>query len=572
MSALRRLFTELLPYRTDLVITVILALVLAGAAPLRPWLIQEAVDGPVTTGDLEELSRYGMLVLGILLLESGLRYLFGYLSVRLGQAVVRDLRSRLYHHLSRYKPSFYDARPVGTLSTRVINDLEAIAELFAQGFLTMAGDLLQLVVVLTVMTATDWRLTLVSLTVLPLLLWATWWFKDKVHLSFSAVRSRTGRLNAFLQERLSNLYLIPLFHREHAENEAFAKENKGLTQAHLDGIWYYSVFFPAVEILTAVAMGLMVWYGALQVQAQTLSPGVLVAFLVYINQLFRPMRLLADKFNSLQMGLIAAGRVFDLLDKREWPLESKSDKGLQPVSGQGLRLQVQNLSFAYRTGGEVLHGIGFEMEPGEVVALVGKSGSGKSTLAQLLVRFYDPVSGRILVDGINTLDYPLQDLRRRMIYVPQDLYFFEGTVLENITLLDAGLSSARVMEWIERCNLDDFLGQLPEGLHSQVGERGMLLSAGQRQVVALLRAMVRQPDLLILDEATASIDSATEVWVQRGIEHFVQGRNALLIAHRWSTLRFADRVLVMEAGRIVREGKATDLPELEELMREPEKA
>lgn len=587
VQALARLFGEMKPYRFLLTVTILLAIVLAATAPLRPWLIQQAVDGPMTRKDLGQLAQFGWVILGLLLTESALRYLFGYWSVQLGQSVVKDLRRKLMEHLSRYAPGFYESRSVGALGSRVINDLEAIAELFAQGFLTMAGDVLQLLVILSVMLYTDWRLTLVSLVLMPLLLWVTWWFKEKVHQSFTEVRSRTSSLNAFLQERLSNLQLIPLFHREEAENKGFRRENLALAQAHLDGVWYYSVYFPVVEVLTALAMGLMVWYGAVRVQDGALSAGVLVAFLVYINQLFRPLRLLADKFNSLQMGIIASSRVFQLIDLKAWPLESgfiqdqqrpmfsRSSKiiGQETVSvnaqayhqptRSGIDLQIQNLNFSYREGIEVLHNIRLHMKPGEVWAVVGSSGSGKSTLAQLLVRFYEPNSGLILVDHEPHTQISLRQLRQRIIYVPQDVIFFSGTVMDNIILFDNEVTRDLVEQRVRDFNLLEFAESLPLGLMTPVGERGSGLSAGQRQLVALLRALVRCPDLLILDEATASVDSATEAQVQRGIEAFVQGRNALLIAHRMSTLRFAHRILVMKDGRIVEEGTHEELLALE---------
>ncbi|MEY3247377.1 MAG: hypothetical protein RIT39_1046 [Bacteroidota bacterium] len=562
----RRLLQAMLQYRGLVVVTVVLAVVLAGMAPLRPWYIQQAVDGPMRTGDLDALAGLGWLILGLLVLESLLRYGFGYLSVQLGQSVVLDLRQSLYTKLSRYRPGFYEARPVGSLASRVINDLEAIAELFAQGFLTMAGDVLQLVVVLVVMFSTDWQLSVVSLLVMPLLLRSTWWFKEKVHGSFTSVRANTARLNAFLAERLSNLLLVPLFDREKRENQAFAEENARLTKAHLDGIWYYSVFFPVVEVLTAAAMGLMVWYGAVRVESGDVSPGVLVAFLVYINQLFRPLRLLADKFNSLQMGVIAASRVFALMEEEaevQVQVESTGTGLPKAENGRrGLHVKISDLYFGYDPERPVLRGLNLELNQGEVVAVVGGSGCGKSTLAQLLVRFYDANSGRIEINGRNLEAYPLQELRHRMVYVPQELFLINGTVLDNIALLNTGLDGPTVESRIRSWNLEEFLDKLPQGLDTPVGERGLLLSAGQRQLVALMRAMVLDPDLLILDEATASIDSKTEAMVQRGIESFVQGRNALLIAHRLSTLRFAHRIVVLEGGVVVESGTYNALLEL----------
>lgn len=556
-----RLLYSMLPYRSLVVVTVLLAVLLAAMAPLRPWYIQQAVDGPMKDGDFQGLASLGWLILGLLLVESCFRYLFGYLSVRLGQSVVRDLRLQLYRKLSRYRPGFYESRPVGSLASRVINDLEAIAELFAQGFLTMAGDILQLVVILVVMFRTDWQLSVVSLLVMPLLLRSTWWFKEKVHASFTSVRTNTAKLNAFLAERLSNLVLVPLFDREQQENQAFARENARLTQAHLDGIWYYSVFFPVVEVLTAAAMGLMVWYGAVRVDQGEVTPGVLVAFLVYINQLFRPLRLLADKFNSLQMGIIAASRVFALMDEDaeiSTPQGSWASQGIE-TANRDLRIQIRGLTFGYDRERPVLKGLDLDLRSGEVVAVVGGSGCGKSTLAQLLVRFYEGYHGSILVNGQELSTWTPEDLRKRLVYVPQELFLINGTVLDNITLLDSRLDGDTVLAHGRALHLGDFLSQLPQGLDTPVGERGQLLSAGQRQLVALMRAMVLDPDLLILDEATASVDSKTEALVQRGIEAFVQKRSALIIAHRLATLRFAHRVVVLENGQIAESGTYDDL-------------
>jgi len=559
VQSLQRLFGEMKPYSFLLTGTLLLAIVLAGTAPLRPWLIQQAVDGPMTRKDLASLAQYGWVILALLLGESGLRYLFGLWSVQLGQSVVKDLRRKLYEHLTRYRPSFYESRSVGALGSRVINDLEAIAELFAQGFLTMAGDVLQLIVILSVMLYTDWRLTLVSLMVMPLLLWVTWWFKEKVHGSFTEVRSRTSSLNSFLQERLSNLQLIPLFHREEEEYRAFQKENQVLAEAHLNGVWYYSVYFPVVEVLTALAMGLMVWYGAVRVQDGALSTGVLVAFLVYINQLFRPLRLLADKFNSLQMGIIASSRVFQLIDLKAWPAETNAVAD-QPT--QGIDIQIQNLNFGYQKDVRVLHDIQLHMKPGEVWAVVGSSGSGKSTLAQMLVRFYEPESGRILLDGLPHTELTLRQLRRRIVYVPQELIFFSGTVLDNIILHDSGITMELVELRVKEFNLLDFVESLPLGLLTSVGEKGAGLSAGQKQLVALIRALVRQP-VLILDEATASVDSETEKEIQKALENLVQGRTTIAIAHRLSTLQRADRLVVLDRGQVVEEGSHDQLMALQ---------
>lgn len=556
-----RLLYSMLPYRSLVLVTVVLAVVLAGMAPLRPWYIQQAVDGPMRSGDFEGLASLGWLILSLLLVESLFRYLFGYLSVRLGQSVVRDLRLQLYRKLSRYRSGFYESRPVGSLASRVINDLEAIAELFAQGFLTMAGDILQLVVILVVMFRTDWQLSLVSLLVMPLLLRSTWWFKEKVHASFTSVRTNTARLNAFLAERLSNLILVPLFDREGQENQAFARENDRLTQAHLDGIWYYSVFFPVVEVLTAAAMGLMVWYGAVRVDQGDVTPGVLVAFLVYINQLFRPLRLLADKFNSLQMGVIAASRVFALMDEdAEISTPQVATKSTNNAGDRrSLHLQIRGLTFGYDPERPVLRGLDLDLRSGEVVAVVGGSGCGKSTLAQLLVRFYEGYRGSIQVDGQELSTWSPENLRKRLVYVPQELFLINGTVLDNITLLDSRLDGPTVMARIQALHLGDFLTQWPQGLETQVGERGQFLSAGQRQLVALMRALVLDPDLLILDEATASVDSKSESLVQRGIEAFVAHRSALIIAHRLATLRFAHRVVVLDEGRVAESGTYDEL-------------
>jgi ATP-binding cassette subfamily B protein len=535
----------------------VLVLLLALISPLRPMLIQNMVDGPIKQGDSNGMLRYTLWMIGLLMLESLFRYYFTYQSAWLGQAVVRQLRQKLFHHLSTLRVSYYDRTPVGTLTTRTISDIESIAEVFSQGLLTIWGDLLQLLVLLAIMFYTDWRLTLIGLIVLPPLLWATWLFKEKVRTSYQEVRREVARLNTIVQEHLTGMGIIQVFNREKESMNTFRMVNHELQQSHLRGVLYYSVFFPVVEILTAVSLGLVVSWGALQAIGGGVSQGVFIAFILYLNQFFRPIRLLADKFNSLQMGVVAAERVFKLMEIKEQEVDGGQSI---PVSSQGSVL-FRNVYFSYRPDLPVLRGVSFELKPGKRLALVGSTGSGKTSVVNVLGRFYTHSAGEVYVDGMRIEEMPLSELRGRIGFILQDVFLFAGSVFENISLKDSSVSRNQIRDIARQAGIYRFLERLPGELDYEVGERGVALSTGQRQLIAFLRMMVLNPPLVVLDEATASVDSETESLLQYALNSLLANRSALVVAHRLSTVHDADEILVLEKGEIVERGTHTSLLE-----------
>lgn len=554
---IRKTLTLLKENRPVVGFIMVLVLALALISPLRPMLIQDMVDGPMQQGDLNGLLKYTLWMIGLLVLESIFRYYFTYQSAWLGQAVVRQLRQKLFHHLSTLRLSYFDRTPVGTLTTRTISDIESIAEVFSQGLLTIWGDLLQLLILLAIMLYTDWRLTLIGLIVLPPLLWATWLFKEKVRTSYQEVRREVARLNTFVQEHLTGMGIIQVFNREKESLKTFESVNLELRQAHLRGVLYYSIFFPVVEILTAVSLGLVVSWGALQSVGAGVSPGVLIAFILYLNQFFRPIRLLADKFNSLQMGVVAAERVFKLMEVKE---QEEDDGRKTPLSTEG-SIEFRDVCFSYRPDIPVLKGISFALKPGKRLALVGSTGSGKTSVVNVLGRFYSHSSGSVVVDGVRIEDIPLTELRGRIGFILQDVFLFSGTIYENISLKDPAVSRDEIRSIARNAGIYRFLERLPGELDYEVRERGAALSTGQRQLIAFLRMMVLNPPLVVLDEATASVDSETEALLQNAMNSLLSNRSALVVAHRLSTIRDADEILVLEKGEIVERGTHTALLE-----------
>lgn len=549
-SVLLRVLKLVHPYKTMFYTTVVLVILLAVLAPLRPWLIQYTVDGPISSGDLDGLLQFTLLMLGALMLESVFRYAFSYLSVWLGQQAVHDLRLRLYKHLVGKRLRFFDKTPIGTLTTRTVSDIETIAEVFSQGLLTIVGDVLQLLAVLAVMLYTDWKLTLVSLSVLPLLLYSTYIFKEKVRLSFQDVRNQVARLNAFVQERITGMHIVQLFSREGEEKRHFEQVNGELNQAHLRSVLYYSVFFPVVEIITAASLGLLVWYGASAALRDAVSVGTIIAFILYVNQFFRPIRLLADKFNSLQMGVVASERVFKLLDIDE----QITDDGNQTLAHPKGMVQFNDVWFAYDETNFILKGISFKLEAGKKLALVGPTGAGKSSVINVLGRYYEFQKGQILLDDISIRDLELREMQKHVGVILQDVFLFSGTIADNIALFNPEISREQMHYLAKLTGIDRFLQKLPGGLDYEVGERGGALSTGQRQLIAFLRVMAYNPAVLVMDEATASIDSETEEILQQALKKILEGRTAIIIAHRLSTITDADEILVIEDGRISESG------------------
>jgi len=549
-SVLRRILSLVSPYKKVFWSTLVLVVLLSLLAPLRPWLIQYTVDNHIASGDYAGLVTMTILMVITLVLETVFRYLFSYASAWLGQSAVKDLRQRLFKHLSRMRLKFFDRTPIGTLTTRTVSDVETISEVFSQGLLTIVGDILQLITLLVVMLVTDWKLTLVSLSVLPLLLYSTWLFKEKVKASFQEVRTQVARLNAFTQEHISGMSIVQIFNREKAESTKFKQINGELNGANLRGIFYYSVFFPVVDIITAASLGLLVWWGAHGALREELTIGTLIAFILYVNQFFRPIRLLADKFNSLQMGMVASERVFKLLDTEE----IIPDTGTYSPSALQGEISMQGMWFAYESEQFVLRDISFELAAGKKLALVGATGAGKSSIINVLGRFYEFQRGEVLLDGIPIRDYKIDHLRQHIGIILQDVFLFSGTIADNISLRNPDITLEQIKAMAAYTGIDKFIEKLPGQYNYEVNERGYALSAGQRQLIAFLRAMVYNPAILVLDEATSSIDSETEHLLQEATSKLTQGRTSILIAHRLSTIRDADQILVIDKGEIAERG------------------
>jgi len=538
------------PYRLTFILTALLTLVLGPLAVLRPRMIQQMVDDYVVSGNVQGMTYLAAIIVGVLLLEVLLRYLFIYHADWLGQAVIRDLRVKVFRHISNLNLSYFDRTPIGQSTTRTINDIEAINTVFSEGSITIIADVVTLLAVMTMMFFTSWKLTFVVLSVFPLLIWGSYQFKESVRKSYEKVRTHIATMNSFLQERISGMRIVQIFNAEAREADKFKKINDDYTAANLRSILAYAIFFPVVDIISALSLGLMVWYGARGVLLEEVSIGTLVAFPLYITMLYRPIRMLADKFNTLQMGLIAAERVFKVLESTN---EMPNHGTLKPAHMAG-EIVFDKVWFAYNNGSipdeAVLKGVDFRIGPGATLAIVGSTGSGKTTIISLLNRFYEVQQGLIRIDGHDLREYELHAMRRRIAVVLQDVFLFSGSVMENITLRDPQISEQQVIEAAKMIGAHPFIERLPGGYQYQVMERGATLYMGQRQLISFVRALVFDPDILILDEATSSIDPETEGVIQHAIETLIERRTSIIIAHRLSTIRHADNILVLHKGEV----------------------
>ena len=543
------------PYRLLFIFSGFLAIILAPLGVLSPYLIQQTVDKHILGLDGEGLLRMVLILTGVLILQSVLRYIFMYSTNLLGQSVIRDLRVRVFKHISSLKLTYFDTTPIGTSTTRTINDIETINSVFSQGVITIIADVLSLIVVLVIMLNTSWKLTLVCLITFPFLLISTYIFKEKVKTAYQIVRTQISTMNAFLQEHITGMRMVQIFNAEEREMDRFKKINREYTQANLDTILYYAVYFPVIEIISAAALGLMIWYGARGVIGGEVSLGLLIAFPLYLNMLFRPMRMLADKFNTLQMGLIAAQRVFDILDRTD---KIKNTGTLKPERLEG-KIEFDQVHFAYVENDWVLKDLSFEVEAGNTLAIVGSTGSGKTTIINILNRFYDIQKGQILIDDQDIQSFELNGMRQRIAVVLQDVFLFSGSVFDNITLRDESISRERAIEAAKMIGAHEFIMKLPNGYDYKVMERGATLSMGQRQLISFVRALVFDPDILILDEATSSIDPETESVIQFAIETLIAKRTSIIIAHRLSTIRHADKIMVLKKGEIQELGSHKEL-------------
>jgi ATP-binding cassette subfamily B protein len=552
---LRRVMSQAKPYQGITIFSAVLAVVLAPLGVIRPWLVQVMVDEHIFRMDIAGLGRMALIFIGALFLHAFLQYLFQYITGWLGQNVVRDLRVNVFKHITSLRLTYFDKTPIGNSITRTINDMETINTVFSQGVITMIADILTLVVVLGIMFYTSWKLTLACLLTLPFLMITSYYFQKNVKQSFQDVRTQVARMNSFLQERITGMRMVQIFNAEKQEGERFKQINREYTQANLDSVFFYAVFYAVVEIIAAATLGLMVWWGARGVIAGEVTMGSLVAFPIYLNMLFNPIRTLADKFNTLQMGLVAAERVFQVLDDQEF-VEKQGNIKAERLRGE---ISFEKVWFAYNDEDYVLRDVNFDIQAGETLAIVGATGSGKSTIISILNRFYELNKGKILVDGHDVREYQLESLRRRIALVLQDVFLFSGSVYENITLRDKSISREKVVEAAKMIGAHPFIEKLPGAYDYQVMERGATLSMGQRQLISFVRALVFDPDILILDEATSSIDPETESVIQFAIETLIAKRTSIIIAHRLSTIRHADNILVLHKGEVEEFGPHEEL-------------
>jgi ATP-binding cassette subfamily B protein len=535
-------------------------LTLLGAflSPLRPYLVQYAFDEYITKNDLTGLGKISIVIIGVLILETSVQYFSGFISNLLAMEVVHEIRMKLYKKLIHFKLDYFDKTPVGTLVTRSISDIQNISDVFSQGFLDIAGDLLKVIIIMLVMFLTNWKITLLSLSTIPILLYATYIFKNAIRAAFNDVRTQVARLNAFVQEHINGMSVVQIFNREQQEYEKFNTINAAHRDANNKSVWHYSVFFPVVEILSAASIGLLVWWGAKESLQSNLSVGVIVAFIMYINMLFRPIRQLADRFNTLQMGMVCSERVIKVIETDDFNV---NEGKLKPSHLQG-KIEFKKVWFAYVDENWVVKDVSFTIEPGQNIAFVGATGSGKTTISALLCRFYEIQKGEILIDGINIMEYELNHLRQLIGTVMQDVFLFPGSIYDNVILNNQKLTEADVIKAAEETGMKVFIDKLPNGLHYHVMERGSLLSTGERQLISFLRAYLYNPSIMILDEATSSIDSESEQLIQIASEKLTANRTSIIIAHRLSTIKSADKIFVLDKGQLKETGNHEELMQL----------
>ena len=555
LKVLKKLFAFVRPYKGIFFFIVFLTLSLAVLAPARPYLIQRAIDKHIVVGDYQGLLRITFFMIGLLALQAIIQYGHTYFSAWLGQHVIRDVRVKLYTHILRLRIRFFDKTPIGKLVTRNISDTEALADVFSEGLAALIGDLLQLLFIIGVMFYTDWRLTLISLATLPLLIISAYTFKEGIKIAFNKVRNAVANLNVFVQEHITGMCIVQIFNSEEKELEKFKTLNEAHKKANLKSVLYYAIYFPIVEVIQATAIGLLVWYGAKDVIHEKATIGVLTAFIMYIQLFFRPMRFIAERFNTLQMGIVSTDRIIKLLQN---DAQIPNNGTYQPPHLRG-EVAFKKVWFAYEEENYVLKNISFRIDAGKSLAIVGATGAGKSTIIHLMERFYDIAQGSICIDGVNIKAYDMTALRRQIGFVLQDVFLFSASIYENITLGNAGISKEEVIKAAKRIGIHQFILQLPGGYDYNVKERGVMLSMGQRQLITFVRTLLYNPTILILDEATSSIDTTTETLLQQATARLMRGRTSIVIAHRLSTIQHADKILVLEQGKVKEQGTHEDL-------------
>ena len=553
---LKRLFIYCKPYIRQFYLLVFFTISLSILSPIRPYLVQLTIDNHVAFNDYNGMLNMIIILIVLLLFQGVIQYYHTYLSGWIGQNIVRDLRIKLYSHIQKLRLKFFDNTPIGQIITRNISDIETIAEVFGQGLASIIGDLLQLVGILIIMFLINWKLTLITLSTFPLLLLVTYIFKEKVKVSFNNVREAVANLNSFVQEHIVGMNVVQIFARESKEYESFKKINKNHLESNLKAVLYYSLYFPAMEFFTALGMGLMIWYGSNQILEDEISLGILIAFIMYLQMFFRPIRMIADRFNVLQMGVVSSIRIFKLLDNQEMIVNNDKLKIENNISG---KLEFKNLWFAYNKKDYVLRNINFKINPGNVLAIVGSTGSGKTSIINLINRFYEFNKGEIYLDENKLRDYNLNELRQVIGYVPQDVFLFSDTIRNNLTLGNKKISDSEIWDVIRYLKAERFIEKLPGKLDYNVMERGATLSVGQRQLLSCIRILLFDPKIILLDEATSSVDSETEEIIQNAISKILNKRTSIVVAHRLSTIKQADNIIVLENGEIVESGKHNEL-------------
>jgi ATP-binding cassette subfamily B multidrug efflux pump len=555
VGSFKRILGYLRPYRAIAWGSIILTVLLSVLAPVNPWLTQYTLDNCVGGAHSHALLLMIMILLGFLLLRGAIQFLNTYYTNLLGQNIIRDMRIGLYKHILDLKLQFYDHTPIGTLVTRVISDIETIADVFSEGLIVMINQLLTVLVVIVIMFVRDTGMAALSLSIFPVLLFATYLFQKATQVSFQEVRTQVARLNAFVQEHITGMSVVQIFNREEVELDKFKQINNAHKIANIKSIWYYSIFFPVVDLLSAISIAAIVWWGGRGILYHNESFGTVVEFIMYINMLFGPIRQLADKFNTLQMGVVSSQRIFKVFDTKTFI----DDKGsLQPLSING-DLAFKNVWFAYTNENWVLKDVSFTVKPGQTLAIVGATGAGKSSIINILGRYYEFQKGSILIDGADIRDYKIDAVRKNIAIVLQDVFLFSDTIANNIALYNDLITPGQMEAAAEAIGAAEFINKLPGKYQYNVHERGAMLSAGQRQLVSFIRAYVQNPSILVLDEATSSIDTETERLIQTAIEKLTEHRTSIIIAHRLATIQRADKILVLDHGEVVEEGTHQEL-------------
>ena len=555
---IKRIFSYIKPYKKNFILAICTTITLAFLSPVRPYLIQYTFDHYVSASDFAMLLNMTIILIILLLFEAFFQFADSLLTNRLGQYIIKDIRVQLYKHIVNLRLKYFDNTPIGTIVTRAVSDIEVIADIFSEGLIVIIGDLLKISVILVVMLFLNFKLTLIVLLPIPFLIFATSIFRKSVHASFQEVRTQVARLNAFVQEHIVGMFIVQIFNREDAEMKHFNNINEKHRNANIKAVLAYSIFFPIVEVCSAISLGLLVWYAGKGVLTGITTKGELVSFIMYVNMLFRPIRQLADRFNTLQMGMVSSERVFKVLDTNEI-IENEGNLPAENIKGI---VEFKNVWFAYNDENWILKNISFSVKQGETIALVGTTGAGKSSVINLLNRFYEYNKGLITIDGLDIREYELSSLRKNIGVVLQDVFLFSDTLANNISMNNPDISREQIIEASKIVGAHNFIEKLPNAYDYNAMERGGMLSVGQRQLVAFIRAYVYNPNILVLDEATSSIDADSEKLIRNAIDMLTKNRTSIIIAHRLATIQKADKIIVMDKGEIIEIGNHQELLKL----------